>query len=81
MLSPQVTEVIIFRQQRPRVINACCKELDYSCHELEAKKLLKEIGDNILQNRLMQASDLVDEAIVELRMMKAAINSHIKEFS
>jgi hypothetical protein len=29
----------------------------------------------------MQASDLVDEAIVELRMMKAAINSHIKEFS
>ena len=56
-------------------------KLDYSCHELEAKKLLKEIGDNILQNRFMQASELVDEAIVELRMMKAAINSHIKDFS
>jgi hypothetical protein len=54
-------------------------KLDYACHELEAKKLLKEVTDNLLLNRYMQASDLVDEIIVELRMMKAAINSHIKE--
>lgn len=54
-------------------------KLDYTCHELEAKKLLKEVTDNLLLNRHMQASDLVDEIIVELRMMKAAINSHIKE--
>jgi hypothetical protein len=39
----------------------------------------KKVIDNLLLNRHMQASDLVDEIIVELRMMKAAINSHIKE--
>ena len=54
-------------------------KLDYACHELEARKLLKEVTDNLLLNRHMQASDSVDEIIVELRMMKAAINSHIKE--
>jgi hypothetical protein len=56
-------------------------KLDYACHELEAKKLFKEVADNLLLNRYMNASDLVDEVIVELRMMKAAINSHIKELA
>jgi hypothetical protein len=53
--------------------------LDYACHELEAKKLIKEIHDNLLRNRYLQAATLVDEVIVEMRMMKAAINSHIKD--
>lgn len=52
--------------------------IDYAPYELEAKKLLKEISDLLRKTRHKEAVDMVDEIIVELRMMKAAINSHIK---
>ena len=54
-------------------------KLDYSCHELEAKKHLKEVHKLVLVNKFAEAAEVVDHAIVELRMMKAALNSHIKD--
>lgn len=54
-------------------------KLDYSCHELEAKKHLKEVHKLVLVNKFAEAAEMVDHAIVELRMMKAALNSHIKD--
>jgi hypothetical protein len=53
--------------------------LDFAPYELEAKKLLKEVGDLLRLGKHKQASEIIDDVIVELRMMKAAVNSHIKE--
>jgi hypothetical protein len=52
--------------------------LDYAPYELEAKKLLREIGELLKLNKYKQASTTIDDVIVELRMMKAAVNSNIK---
>ena len=52
--------------------------IDYSPYELEAKKLLKEVSDLLKANKHKQAVEVIDDIIVELRMMKAAVNSHIK---
>lgn len=55
------------------------EKLDYACHELEAKKHLKEVHRLILLNKFEEAAKLIDPAIAELRLMKAAINSHAGE--
>lgn len=52
--------------------------LDYAPYELEAKKLLKEVSDLLKTNKYAKAAVIIDDIIVELRMMKAAVNSHIK---
>jgi hypothetical protein len=52
-------------------------KLDYACHELEAKKHLKEIVELLNKNKFGEAAGKIEFVIVELRMMKAAINSHI----
>lgn len=52
--------------------------IDYAAYELEARKLLKDISDLLKRNRYKEAAELIDDTIVELRMMKAAVNSHIK---
>lgn len=53
--------------------------LDYAPYELEVKKLVKEVSDLLRANKHKQAAPIIDDIIVELRMMKAAVNSHIKE--
>lgn len=53
--------------------------IDYASYELETRKLLKDISDFLKKNRHKEAAELIDDAIVELRMMKAAVNSHIKD--
>lgn len=53
--------------------------LDYATHELKAKKLLKEIHTYLLNKELVAAASTIDLAIVELRLMRTAIKSHIKE--
>ena len=53
--------------------------IDYSPYELEAKKLLREINDLLKRGRYKEAAGLIDDTIVELRMMKAAVNSHMKD--
>ena len=52
--------------------------LDYAPYELEAKKLLREVGELLKTNNYAKAAATLDDIIVELRMMKAAVNSHIK---
>jgi hypothetical protein len=52
--------------------------LDYAPYELEAKKLLREVGELLKTNKYVKAATTLDDIIVELRMMKAAVNSHIK---
>jgi hypothetical protein len=54
-------------------------KLDYACHELEARKNLKEVVELINKKKFEEAALRVEFVIVELRMMKAAINSHILE--
>lgn len=53
--------------------------LDYATHELKAKKLLKEIHVHLLEKELVAAASTIDLAIVELRLMRTAIKSHIQE--
>lgn len=53
--------------------------LDHSVHELELKKLLKEVHDLLLKQRYVEAASRADEAIVELRLLRTAIKSHINE--
>lgn len=53
------------------------QQLDYAPYELEAKKLLKEVSDLLRKNKYLEARERIDEIVVELRMMKAAVNSHI----
>jgi hypothetical protein len=54
------------------------ERLDYSPHQLEVKRLMMEIHKLILVNQFVEATKLVDPAIAELRLMKAAINSHVR---
>ncbi len=54
-------------------------KLDYAPHYLEAKRQLEETYQLILRNELSEASGQIEFAIVELRMMKAAINSNIPD--
>jgi hypothetical protein len=54
------------------------ERLDYSPHQLEVKHLMAEIHKLILVNQFVEAAKLVDPAIAELRLMKAAINSHVR---
>jgi len=51
--------------------------LDYSVHELAAKKIMKEVRDLLLNHKYVEAASKTNEAIVELRMMRVAIKSHI----
>ena len=54
------------------------ERLDYSPHQLEVKRLMMEIHKLILVNQFAEATKLVDPALAELRLMKAAINSHVR---
>lgn len=53
--------------------------VDYSAHELQAKKLLKEIHLHLLNHEFVAAASTIDLAIVELRLMRTAVKSQIKE--
>lgn len=53
--------------------------LDYAGHELEAKRLLKEVHLCLLQKDFVAAMDGLDRTLVELRLMRTAVKSHIKE--
>jgi hypothetical protein len=51
--------------------------IDFSSHQLEVRKKMKEIHDKLLDNDYGEAANLIDHTVVELRLMKAAINSHV----
>lgn len=51
--------------------------LDYSPHYLEAKSKLGDIYALLNKKEFVAAATLIDEAIVELRMMRAAVKTHM----
>jgi hypothetical protein len=53
--------------------------LDYASHELEAKRLLKEIHGLLLDKDYVAAASTIDTVIVELRLMRTAVKSHIQD--
>lgn len=53
--------------------------LNYTTYELKVRGLLKEIHEHLLRNDHVSAASTIDQAIVELRLMRAAVKSHIKE--
>lgn len=46
---------------------------DYAAHKINANLKLKEVHRKLLKNKLTEAALEIDEAIVELRLMKAAV--------
>lgn len=53
--------------------------LDYAGHELRVMHALKEIRTLLLRKDFVAAASTIDHTIVELRLMRAAIKTHIKE--
>ena len=52
--------------------------MDYSPYYLDAKKKLDEAYDALKTNNFEEAATKLDEAVVELRMMRAAVKSHVE---
>ena len=52
--------------------------LNYTAHELKVKELLKEIHEHLLRNNYVSAASTIEQAIVELRLMRAAVKSHVE---
>jgi hypothetical protein len=46
---------------------------DYAAYKIKANLKMQELNKELLRNELAQAALSVDEVIVELRLMKAAI--------
>jgi hypothetical protein len=53
--------------------------LNYTAHELKVKELLKEVHIHLLGQDFVAAASTIDQTIAELRLMRAAVKSHIKE--
>jgi hypothetical protein len=53
--------------------------LNYTAHEIKVKELLKEVHIHLLGRDFVAAASTIDQAIAELRLMRAAVKSHIKE--
>lgn len=53
-------------------------KLDYAPHYLEAKKKLTEAHELLLKNRFVEAAGVIDQIVVELRLMRAAVKSHVE---
>ena len=50
--------------------------VDYAPHYLEAKKKLQEAYDMILEHKYTEALTLINEATVEMRLMRNAVKTH-----
>ena len=53
-------------------------KLDYAPYYIDAKKKLDEVHELLKKNRYIEAKTLIDEVVVELRMMRAAVKSHVE---
>jgi major membrane immunogen (membrane-anchored lipoprotein) len=53
-------------------------KVDFAAHHIETDKLLRRINDKLVKNQYGEAVDLVNQAVAELRLMKAAINTHVR---
>lgn len=52
--------------------------IDYAPHYLETKKKLTEVHELLLKNKFKEAAGTINEIIVELRLMRAAVKSHVE---
>jgi len=53
-------------------------KIDYAPHYLETKKKLTEVHELLLKNKFKEAAGMINEIIVELRLMRAAVKSHVE---
>jgi len=53
--------------------------LNYADHEIKAKALMKEVHTFLLRNDFPAACSTIDQTIAELRLMRMAVKSHVKE--
>jgi hypothetical protein len=53
--------------------------VDYSEHELQVKRLMKEVHNLLLKNDWKAAASMIDMTVVELRLMRTAVKSQIKQ--
>lgn len=53
-------------------------EIDYAPYYLEAKKKLSEAHALLNKQQYSEAASAINEIIVELRMMRVAIKSHME---
>ncbi len=53
-------------------------DLDYTPYYLEAKRKLAQVHDMLNKHRYLDAATAIDEIVVELRMMRAAVKSRIE---
>ena len=54
------------------------EQLDYSPHYLQAKQNLTKIYELLNKRDIIPAASLIDETIVELRLMRNAVKTHVE---
>jgi hypothetical protein len=53
-------------------------KMDFAPYYLEADKKMKEAYQLLKISKYEEANTLIEEAIVELRMMRVAVRSHVE---
>ena len=53
-------------------------KIDYTPYYLDALNKLKEVHDLLKKNAFEEAATKLDESMVELRMMRIAVKSHVE---
>jgi non-homologous end joining protein Ku len=54
------------------------KKIDFAPYYLEADKKMKEAYELLKVSKYEEAAVLIDEATIELRMMRVAVKSHVE---
>ena len=54
-------------------------DLDYTPYYIDAKRKLDQVHIMLNKQRYLDAANLIDEIVVELRMMRAAVKSRIEQ--
>lgn len=53
-------------------------KVDYATHKIKADLLLKEVHKLLLNQEFVAAAATIEQAIVELRLMRGAVKSHVE---
>lgn len=53
--------------------------LEYAGHYLESKKNMSQIHELLNKKQFREAATLIDQTIVELRLMRQAVRTYVKE--
>lgn len=55
------------------------EQLDYAGHYIEAKKNLNRVHELLNKKQFKEAAGLLDQTVVELRLMRQAVRTHVKD--